>query len=141
MVWVSLNSAGWDAVSQSSSLHVRRPGDGRKGQGTLTGKLGFYALAHEAVLDVIEGAEYVGWHDGLFVLQQCNFVGPRVIITTVSFQRGPTREVDGWYGRSRVRKVVNEHRGALRHGKNRIGLDLGVWRQNALRKSCDDGFW
>jgi hypothetical protein len=35
--------------------------------GRRTRKLGFEPLAHEAALDVVEGFEDVGGHDGLFV--------------------------------------------------------------------------
>lgn len=36
-------------------------------EGKRTSKLGLEPLAHEAVLDVVEGFEDVGGHDGLFV--------------------------------------------------------------------------
>lgn len=32
----------------------------------------------------------------------------------------------------RISQVIYEHSRALRHGQDRVGLDLGVWREYAL---------
>lgn len=43
-----------------------------------TCKLGFYALSHETELYVVQRPEHIGGHDGLFVLERRNLVGPVV---------------------------------------------------------------
>lgn len=37
--------------------------------------------------------------------------------------------------------MVDKDRCALRHGKNGIGLNLRVWRKDALGQAGDNGFW
>lgn len=50
---------------------------GRGGGGLLrTCKLGFYALAHEPELYIIQGPENIGRHNGFLVLECRNLVGP-----------------------------------------------------------------
>lgn len=109
-----------------------------KGGLVRTCKLGFYALAHEPKLYVIQCPENIGGHDGLFVLQRRDFVGPVARKHHALVSLGL---VAVGAGIVRIREVVDEHCCALGHGQDGIGLDLGVWRKNTLSETGNYGLW